>query len=51
MGYWYTPFYRYVFRLLNRITSRVVANSESAKRAAVEISVCQLHASTFCITA
>ena len=37
MGYWYTPFYRYVFRLLNRITSRVVANSESAKRAAVEI--------------
>ena len=37
MGYWYTPFYLYVFRLLNRMTSRVVANSESAKRAAVEI--------------
>ena len=37
MGYWYTPFYLYAFRLLNRMTSRVVANSESAKRAAVEI--------------
>jgi hypothetical protein len=37
MGHWYTPFYRTVFRLLNHMTSRVVANSESAKRAAVEI--------------
>jgi len=37
MGHWYTPFYRCVFRVLNRMTSRVVANSEGAKRAAMEI--------------
>jgi L-malate glycosyltransferase len=37
MGHWYTPFYRSVFRVLNRMTSRVVANSEGAKRAAMEI--------------
>jgi glycosyltransferase involved in cell wall biosynthesis len=37
LGYWYTPFYLNVFRILNRMTSRVVANSEAAKRAAIEI--------------
>ena len=37
LGHWYTPFYLRVFRFLNLIATRVVANSESAKRAAVEI--------------
>lgn len=37
VGHWYTPFYIRVFRLLNRITTRIVANSEGAKRAAVDI--------------
>lgn len=37
MGDWYTPFYRRVFRVLNRMTSRVVANSEAAKHAAIKI--------------
>jgi L-malate glycosyltransferase len=37
MGDWYTHFYRCVFRVLNRMTSRVVANSEAAKRAAIKI--------------
>jgi L-malate glycosyltransferase len=37
VGHWYTPFYVRVFRFLNRITTRIVANSEGAKRAAVEI--------------
>jgi len=37
VGHWYTPFYVRVFRFLNRMTTRIVANSESAKRAAMEI--------------
>jgi glycosyltransferase involved in cell wall biosynthesis len=37
LGHWYSPFYIHVFRILNRMTSRIVANSEGAKRAAVEI--------------
>jgi len=37
LGHWYTPFYIRVFRFLNSITTRVVANSEGAKKAAVEI--------------
>lgn len=37
MGDWFTPFYLCVFRLLNRMTSRVVANSEGAKHAAMQI--------------
>ncbi len=37
MGHWYTPSYLRMFRMLNRFTSRVVANSEAAKQAAVNI--------------
>lgn len=37
LGYWYTPGYKYMFRYLNRHTTRVLANSEGAKRAAVEV--------------
>lgn len=37
MGHWYTPAYLRLFRLLNRFTSRVVANSEAAKQAAVNL--------------
>jgi len=37
VGHWYTPLYVRVFRFLNRRTTRIVANSESAKRAAMEI--------------
>jgi glycosyltransferase involved in cell wall biosynthesis len=37
VGHWYTPFYVRVFRFLNRRTTRIVANSEGAKRAAMEI--------------
>jgi len=37
IGHWYTPFYVRVFRFLNRITTRIVANSEGAKRAAVDL--------------
>ena len=37
MGHWYTPSYLRLFRLLNRFTSRVVANSEAAKQAAVNL--------------
>ncbi len=35
-GYWYTPARRRFFRLLNLATTRVMANSEEAKRIAVE---------------
>lgn len=34
-GYWYTPFYNYLFRYLNRYTTRVFANSEGARRIAM----------------
>jgi glycosyltransferase involved in cell wall biosynthesis len=34
-GYWYSPLYLKVFRLLNQLTDRVFANSEGAKRVAV----------------
>jgi hypothetical protein len=34
-GYWYTPRLVRLFRLLNRFTTRVVANSERAKQIAV----------------
>jgi glycosyltransferase involved in cell wall biosynthesis len=37
LGHWYTPFYLRVFRYLNRHTARVVANSEGARRAAIEL--------------
>jgi glycosyltransferase involved in cell wall biosynthesis len=37
LGYWYSPFYIRVFRLLNRLTTRIAANSEAAKRTAVGI--------------
>lgn len=37
MGHWYTPSYLRVFRLLKRFTSRVIANSEAAKQAAVKL--------------
>jgi glycosyltransferase involved in cell wall biosynthesis len=37
LGYWFTPNYLRVFRILNRMTSRIVANSEGAKRAAMQI--------------
>ena len=37
LGYWYTPMYLRVFRILNRMTTRVVANSEAAKQAAMRI--------------
>jgi glycosyltransferase involved in cell wall biosynthesis len=37
LGDWYTPFYLFVFRILNRLTSRVVANSEAAKQAAITV--------------
>ena len=37
LGYWYSPFYLFLFRLLNRLTSRVLANSEGARRSAIEI--------------
>ena len=32
MGYRYTPFYRRFFRFLNRLTTRIVANSEAVKQ-------------------
>ena len=35
-GYWFTPFYRRIFRYLNRYTTRVLANSEAGKRWAVQ---------------
>jgi len=37
LGYWYTPMYLRVFRILNRMTTRVVANSVAAKQAAMRI--------------
>ena len=37
MGYWYTPFYVHLFRYLNRHTTRVLANSNAAKRATVDV--------------
>jgi L-malate glycosyltransferase len=36
IGYWYTPALRTVFRLLNLRTNAVMANSQEAKRIAVE---------------
>ena len=36
IGYWYTPSLRTVFRLLNLRTDAVMANSQEAKRVAVE---------------
>ncbi len=35
-GYWYTPAKKLQFRILNRATTRVMANSEEAKRIAVK---------------
>ena len=35
-GYWYTPALRAVFSLLDHATTRIVANSEQAKRIAVQ---------------
>ncbi len=35
-GYWQTPFYRWLFRYLDRHTTRVLANSEAVKRAVIE---------------
>lgn len=35
-GYWYTPTLRRMFRVLNRRTDRIMANSQEAKRIAVE---------------
>jgi glycosyltransferase involved in cell wall biosynthesis len=35
-GYWYTPAWRRFFRVLNLGTARIMANSEQAKRIAVE---------------
>jgi L-malate glycosyltransferase len=37
LGDWYTPFYLRVVRLLNRQTTRVLANSEAAKRSAIAL--------------
>src|ERR1035438_5457159 len=37
IGYWYTPKMRTVFRLLNLRTNAVMANSQEAKRVAVEV--------------
>jgi glycosyltransferase involved in cell wall biosynthesis len=37
LGYWYTPIYLRVFRMLNRMTTRVAANSQAAKQAAIQI--------------
>jgi glycosyltransferase involved in cell wall biosynthesis len=37
LGYWYTPMLRRVFRLLNLRTNAVMANSQEAKRVAVEV--------------
>jgi len=37
IGYWYTPALRAVFRILNLRTNGVMANSQEAKRIAVEI--------------
>jgi glycosyltransferase involved in cell wall biosynthesis len=34
-GYWYTPTYLRLFRVLNRCTTRVFANSQAAKKIAV----------------
>ena len=36
IGYWYTPALRTVFRLLNLRTNAVMANSQEAKRVAIE---------------
>ena len=36
LGYWYTPALRTVFRVLNHLTDSVMANSQEAKRIAVE---------------
>jgi glycosyltransferase involved in cell wall biosynthesis len=32
IGYWYTPFYRRFFGILNRLTTRILANSEGVKQ-------------------
>ncbi len=37
MGYWYTPKKIWLFRALNLVTDRVVANSEGAKRIAMKV--------------
>lgn len=37
LGYWQTPFYRRLFRYLNRHTTRLVANSEGSRRYAIEV--------------
>ncbi len=37
LGYWLTPFYLRLFRLLNRYTTRLLANSEGARRMAIEL--------------
>jgi glycosyltransferase involved in cell wall biosynthesis len=37
LGYWYSPLYVRLFRLLNRLTIRIVANSEGAKAATIQI--------------
>jgi glycosyltransferase involved in cell wall biosynthesis len=37
LGYWYTPKLRTAFRILNLCTDRVMANSQEAKRVAVEV--------------
>jgi L-malate glycosyltransferase len=36
LGYWYTPGWRLFFRILNLATTHVMANSEEAKRIALE---------------
>ncbi|MEK7405622.1 MAG: glycosyltransferase [Acidobacteriota bacterium] len=37
LGYWQTPFYVRLFRCLDRHTTRLLANSEGARRATIEI--------------
>lgn len=37
LGYWYGPRYLALFRLLNRLTTRVLANSEAARQSAIRI--------------
>jgi glycosyltransferase involved in cell wall biosynthesis/acetyltransferase-like isoleucine patch superfamily enzyme len=36
LGYWLTPFYLWLYRRLDRITTRLLANSERVKRFAIE---------------
>ncbi|MFO7899862.1 MAG: glycosyltransferase [Planctomycetota bacterium] len=36
LGYWMTPFYRWLYRRLNRWTTRLVANSERVKQFVIE---------------